>query len=380
MLFVISGLASVLLLTGCGRGLSGQATGGNSEDIEALKQEISAISTSLAELSIQIEQTEETIEVLDASVADLARSEAIEVLDASVSDLARSIEQVLAETPDRQPPRAAGPAPEKPNDPPGRDPTRAIPDQAATSPILLDWHLHREDGEDGIIKGSESGSTYAFELWLWSQPSTDAVLSIESDDKGEVSVSPGTLTFTSSNWETGQTVTLTGVDDTEEDGDQTTTVTVSGVGDRWLDDGEILKVVTEDDESTPTPTPAASATGASVFTSEDWSSWANGTYTKCTGIPCGALDVATWNGEPLYVKPSGVTNDPEHHWYWAYVSKFRPSPYFSVWTLAYVAPRYDPSAPGCAHDDGWCWNVHTACWGCSEPWGAWGNVTVTAVD
>ena len=352
VLLGISALASVLLLTGCGRGLSGQATGGNAEDIEALKQEISAISTGLAELTGQIERTEG----------------AIEVLDASVSDLARSIEQVLTETP------------EKPQKPPGRAHRQAIPDRASTSPILIDWYLHREDGEDGIIKGSESGSTYTFELWLWSQPSADAVLSIVSDDTGEVTVFPRTLTFTSSNWDTAQTVTLTGVDDTEEDGDQTTIVMVSGVGEGWLDDGELLKVVTEDDESTPTPAPAASATAASVFTSEDWSSWANGTYTKCTGTPCGALDVATWNGEPLYVKPSGVTNDPDHHWYWAYVSKFRPSPYFSVWTLAYVAPRYDPSAPGCAHDDGWCWNVHTACWGCSEPWGDWGNVTVTAVD
>jgi len=194
-----------------------------------------------------------------------------------------------------------------------------------------------------------------------------------------VTVSPGTLTFTSSNWDTAQTVTLTGVDDTEDDGDQTTMVTVSGVGDGWQSEWEDLWVVTVDDDAAAITAPAI--TGAEVFTSEGWSSWANGTYTKCTGTPCGALDVATWNGEPLYVKPSGVTNDPDHHWYWAYVSKFRPSGYWPVWTLAYVSPRYDPSDPDCANDDGWCWNVHTACWGCSEPWGDWGqgSVTVTAV-
>ena len=138
VLLGISALALVLLLTGCGRGLSGQATGGNAEDIEAFKQEISAISTGLAELTGQIERTEEAIEVLDASVSDLARAEAIEVLDASVSDLARSIEQVKAETLDPQPSRSSEPIPEKPKDPPERAHTQAIPGQAATSSILID--------------------------------------------------------------------------------------------------------------------------------------------------------------------------------------------------------------------------------------------------
>jgi hypothetical protein len=359
LLFGISALVSILLLTGCGGGLSGQATGEDAEDIEALKQEIFAISTGLAKLTSQIEQADE----------------AIEVLDASATNLARSVEQVLAELPDQQPSRTDGPTQEKLNGLLGPVDTRTTPDQTATSPVLLDWHLERY-GEKGDVSLSETGSTYAFYMNLWSQPESDVVLSIVSDDTSEVTVSPSTLTFTSSNWQVLQTVTLTGVDDDDIDGSQTTTVTVSGVGELWIPEGKTLQVVTADYDTPSDDTP--SITAASVFTSEDWSSWANGTYTKCTGIPCGALDVATWNSEPIYVKPSGVSSDPNSDWYWAYVNKFRPSSYYSVWTLAYVAPRYDLSDPDCARDDGWCWNVHTYCWGCNEPWGEWGNVTVTA--
>ncbi|SVC31336.1 uncharacterized protein METZ01_LOCUS284190, partial [marine metagenome] len=218
MMLMISALASVLLLTGCGRGLSGQATGEDVEDIEMIKQEVSAISSGLAELIGQIEQIEEAIEALDASASDLARSEAIEALDASVSDLARSVERVLAETHEQRPPGATGSTSEKPNGSPGPTNTPAPPGQRPTSSALLDWHLHREEGDDGDIEVSESGSTYAFDLWLWSQPSSDAVLSIVSDDTGEVTVSPATLTFTSANWETAQTVILKGVDDSDVDG------------------------------------------------------------------------------------------------------------------------------------------------------------------
>ena len=66
---------------------------------------------------------------------------------------------------------------------------------------------------------------------MWSQPSSDAVLSVVSDDTEEVTVSPATLTFTSANWETAQTVILKGLDDSDVDGNQTTMVTVSGIGD-----------------------------------------------------------------------------------------------------------------------------------------------------
>ena len=371
MVLMISALASVLLLTGCGQGLAGQATGKYAEDIEMIKQEVSVTSSSLLELTTQIEHIAEAVEALDASVSDLARSEAIEildppasdlarseeikVLDASVSDLARSVERVLAETHDQQPPGATGSTSEKPNGSPGPAHTQAPPGQAPTSPTLLDWHLHREEGGDGDIEVSESGSTYAFELWLWSQPSSDAVLSIVSDDTGEVTVSPATLTFTSSNWETAQTVTLTGVDDTDADGNQTTMVTVSGVGDGWLDHGETVTVMTGDDDSTALP----DSLGVMFEPGVDGEAWGNGRFTRCTATPCGHLDVTTWSGREIYVKVSGHSQDPNDDWYYAYI-------FMRIeerWEIQFVEP-----GP---------YNAHRGI-DAENPWGDWGDLTVTA--
>ena len=155
----------------------------------------------------------------------------------------------------------------------------------------------------------------------------------------------------------------------------------------WGDWGDLTVTANYTVTSTPTPAPTATPSGSAglptslsvaVDSGQGWGSWGNGTYTRCTGVPCGALDVSTWNGEAIYVKPSGVTSDPTHHWYWAYIDKFRPSGYTEVWTIAYVAPRFDASDPDCARDGGWCWNVHNACGGCSDPWGDWGDLIVTA--
>ena len=52
---------------------------------------------------------------------------------------------------------------------------------------------------------------------LNAQPDSNVVLSVTSSDAGEATVT-GTVTFTSENWDTAQTVTVTGVDDDIIDG------------------------------------------------------------------------------------------------------------------------------------------------------------------
>ena len=73
---------------------------------------------------------------------------------------------------------------------------------------------------------SENGTTDNFTVMLTSQPSSNTVLQISSDNTSEVTVSPDNLTFTNSNWNTPQTVTLTGVDDNLSDGNTTIQVLV----------------------------------------------------------------------------------------------------------------------------------------------------------
>ena len=48
-----------------------------------------------------------------------------------------------------------------------------------------------------------------------------------SDDPGEASVQPSSLTFTPSNWDAEQTVTITGVDDDIDDDTQRFTITLA---------------------------------------------------------------------------------------------------------------------------------------------------------
>ena len=104
----------------------------------------------------------------------------------------------------------------------------------------------------GSTSVDESGTTDTFTVVLDGRPITDVVLTISSADTGETTVT-STLTFTSANWDTAQTVTVTGVDDDIIDGTQTTTVTVS-VNDANSDNNfdslsdETVSVSTTDDD------------------------------------------------------------------------------------------------------------------------------------
>ena len=65
---------------------------------------------------------------------------------------------------------------------------------------------------------SESGSIATFTVALNSQPTANVTLNLLSSDLTEGTVSPASRTFTTSNWNTPQTVTVTGVDDLVMDG------------------------------------------------------------------------------------------------------------------------------------------------------------------
>ena len=73
----------------------------------------------------------------------------------------------------------------------------------------------------------ESGSSTSFTVVLDAAPTSDVVLDITSDDTSENTVSPSSLTFTSADWDSAQTVTVTGVDDQVSDGNIDSTITVS---------------------------------------------------------------------------------------------------------------------------------------------------------
>jgi len=227
---------------------------------------------------------------------------------------------------------------------------------------VLEWHVNPSDQSSSYLVGvSETGSTSGFGISL-KYPGSEGVISIVSNDTGEATVSPGTLTFTNSNWDSMQTVTVTGVDDTDDDGDQTTTITISGVGDDWAGD-ENLYVVTEDDEPT-LPNSLVVAFDSGV----EGEAWGNGTFARCdSGAPCGALSSGIFGGREVYVKAHANSDDPTSDWYWAYIFHKWDA---ESWIIQYVNPALTDSAGN------YLWNAHRYS-DRENPWGDWGDLTVS---
>lgn len=104
---------------------------------------------------------------------------------------------------------------------------------------------------------SEDGTTLtdSFTVELKVRPDSNVVLTVSSSDPGEVTVSPAVLTFEPDNWDTPQSVNLTGTDDDLIDGNQISSVTVS-VDDANSDDrfdtvdDQTVSVTTRDDDAT----------------------------------------------------------------------------------------------------------------------------------
>ena len=73
-------------------------------------------------------------------------------------------------------------------------------------------------------QATEAGGTATFTVKLGSKPTANVTISVTSEDTGEGTVSPSSLTFEPDNtnskiWSSAQTITVTGVDDSIADGD-----------------------------------------------------------------------------------------------------------------------------------------------------------------
>ncbi|MCB8753402.1 DUF4347 domain-containing protein, partial [Planktothrix agardhii] len=66
---------------------------------------------------------------------------------------------------------------------------------------------------------TEAGGKATFTVVLNSQPTADVTIPLTSSNTAEGTVNQSSLTFTSANWNVAQTVTVTGIDDSVDDGD-----------------------------------------------------------------------------------------------------------------------------------------------------------------
>ncbi|GAB4279918.1 MAG: hypothetical protein Fur0025_07540 [Oscillatoriaceae cyanobacterium] len=65
---------------------------------------------------------------------------------------------------------------------------------------------------------TEAGGTSSFDVHLTSQPTANVAINLSSSNTAEGTIDKNSLTFTPANWNTPQTVTITGVDDLVDDG------------------------------------------------------------------------------------------------------------------------------------------------------------------
>ena len=115
---------------------------------------------------------------------------------------------------------------------------------------------------DNSTDVQESGTTDSFDVVLDTRPEFDVVLNIVSDDTDEATVDLATLTFTNANWNTAQTVVVSGEDDVIVDGFQTTSIDLTAdasSGSAWSGlTGSVTVTTSDDDEPGFTVTPSNS--------------------------------------------------------------------------------------------------------------------------
>ena len=153
----------------------------------------------------------------------------------------------------------------------------------------------------------ENAGTGTFTVVLNTEPTTDVVLDVVCDKTAEATVSAPSLTFTSENWDTPQTVTVTGVDD-DIDRDDNATITVSvddaSSDDTFdaLDDQTVAVTLTNDDQTITFNELADKTYGDADFNlTGTASSGLTVTYTSSD------TDVATVSGNTVTILGAGTT-------------------------------------------------------------------------
>ena len=105
---------------------------------------------------------------------------------------------------------------------------------------------------------TEAGGTASFTVVLNTQPTANVAIGLSSSDTTEGTVSPASLTFTTANWNSTQTVTVTGVDDAVADGNQpysivTASASSSDLGYNGMNPADVAVTNTDNEPSPASP-------------------------------------------------------------------------------------------------------------------------------
>ena len=145
------------------------------------------------------------------------------------------------------------------------------------------------------------GGSGTYTVKLNTQPSGDVTVTVnDPTDNADVMANPASLTFTTSNWSTAQTVTVSAAEDDDSTQDTATvTHTVSGGDYGAVTAPDVDVTVTDND------TPGVAVSPTSLTVGEGGS----GTYTvKLNTLPTGNVMVAiSWSNSDVTVSPSTLT-------------------------------------------------------------------------
>ena len=105
--------------------------------------------------------------------------------------------------------------------------------------------------------GVDEAGQNTYTVKLQTEPTTTVTVTVSSDDTGAATVSGPTLRFTTSNWDTEQTVTVRGVNDGDSDGEFVTITNTASGGEYAGVTASVTVTVDDDDTRGITFTPAA---------------------------------------------------------------------------------------------------------------------------
>jgi len=149
---------------------------------------------------------------------------------------------------------------------------------------------------------SEAGVADTYQVHLTRQPASDVTISINPGAQASV-VSPGpTLTFTNSNWNLPQTVTVTAVNDAAVEGNHTATITHSAASADSIYNGIGVPSVTASITDNDGPQLVVTHTGGNTTVTEGNST---DTFTiRLSQIPTGGNNVNITLVPPVYIIPT----------------------------------------------------------------------------
>ena len=176
-------------------------------------------------------------------------------------------------------------------------------------------NVSQSDGSTSVNEASGAGRTDTYTVVLASQPTVDVSIAVASGTTAVATVSPATLTFSPSNWNTAQTVTVTGVDDrVDQDGNRRATITHTATSSdpnyNTIDIDNVIAMVVDND----TAAVNVSQSGGSTSVNEASGAGRTDTYTVVLGSqPTADVSIAVASGTTAVATVSPRYLDLHYH-------------------------------------------------------------------